>query len=68
MSLPRCARCRDFFWVCENHDDKAWDEDAGCQCGAGMPRPDCNSSDRDHPPKNLPGSREIWHIDKGWVN
>ena len=23
--------------VCENHPDRAWDRDVGCECGAGMP-------------------------------
>jgi hypothetical protein len=24
-------------WVCENHPDRAWLEELGCMCGAGMP-------------------------------
>lgn len=24
-------------WVCENHLDRAWDEELGCTCGAGDP-------------------------------
>ena len=63
--MSKCTRCQDFLWVCEEHDDRAWDEDVGCQCGAGMPCPDCNLS---WPPKSLPGSREIWTRDKGWIN
>jgi hypothetical protein len=23
-------------WVCENHPDRAWDKEMGCECGAGM--------------------------------
>jgi hypothetical protein len=24
-------------WVCENHPQRAWAKELGCQCGAGMP-------------------------------
>jgi len=24
-------------WVCENHADRAWSDELGCMCGAGMP-------------------------------
>lgn len=24
-------------WVCEIHPDKAWSDELGCMCGAGMP-------------------------------
>jgi hypothetical protein len=24
-------------WVCENHPDKPWDKELGCECGAGVP-------------------------------
>lgn len=30
--------------ICENHPDKAWDEEIGCERGAGMPCV-CNSMD-----------------------
>jgi hypothetical protein len=48
----KCARCRDIGWVCETHDDRPWDDEHACGCGAaGMPCSDCNPSDRDHPPR-----------------
>ncbi len=41
-----CIRCADRGWVCENHPDKPWkisqDRMESCDCGAGMPCPDCN--------------------------
>ena len=37
MINPYCRICLGMGWVCENHPDKVWDEDLGCQCGAGMP-------------------------------
>lgn len=37
-----CPICYGLGWVCENHPDKAWDKDLGCECGAGMPC-ECNS-------------------------
>lgn len=33
-------------WVCENHPEKAWDDELDCNCGAGMP---CYSNDSDPP-------------------
>jgi hypothetical protein len=41
LDTPRCARCHDEQWVCENHPDRSWDHAEGCG-GAGMPCPDCN--------------------------
>jgi hypothetical protein len=32
-----CPICFGIGWVCENHPDRAWDKELGCQCGAGMP-------------------------------
>ena len=33
-----CDVCLDTFLVCENHEDKVWNEEyGGCECGAGMP-------------------------------
>ena len=47
-----CARCRDTYWVCEAQDDRPWDGAHACGCGApGMPCPNCNPSDKDHPPR-----------------
>jgi hypothetical protein len=48
----KCASCHDTGWVCESHPAMPWDGPAACGCGAaGMPCPDCNPSDRDHPPR-----------------
>lgn len=46
--MPRnsCSRCQDGSWVCENHPDKAWPKE--CECGAGMPCPDCREDIPDH--------------------
>jgi hypothetical protein len=32
-----CPICSGIGWVCENHPDKAWHDEVGCTCGAGMP-------------------------------
>src|SRR5216684_6245431 len=32
-----CPVCFGIGWVCENHPDRAWHEELGCMCGAGMP-------------------------------
>jgi len=37
MINPECPICFGLGWVCENHPDRAWDRDVGCECGAGMP-------------------------------
>ena len=37
MINPDCPVCFGIGWVCENHSNRAWDEQKGCQCGAGMP-------------------------------
>jgi hypothetical protein len=37
MINPDCPVCFGLGWVCENHPQRAWSEDVGCQCGAGMP-------------------------------
>ena len=67
-----CPICNGTEWVCENHPDRSWgdgeNDDSQCECGAGMPCPTCNPADRDHPPRPLAGSREIWNIHKGWIN
>jgi hypothetical protein len=34
---PNCAYCKGLGWAGENHPHIAWsDDEAGCQCGAGM--------------------------------
>src|SRR6266436_6025841 len=40
----KCPVCFGIGWVCENHPDRAWDDELGCRCGAGMPCR-CNSAD-----------------------
>jgi hypothetical protein len=37
MIDPRCPICFGLGWVCENHPDRIWDHNLGCECGAGMP-------------------------------
>jgi hypothetical protein len=32
-----CPICLGIGWVCENHPDRAWDDELGCTCGAGEP-------------------------------
>jgi hypothetical protein len=60
----KCARCQDTYWVCETHDDRPWDGEYACDCGAaGMPCPNCNPSDRDHPPRLPAGFRRVESLD-----
>jgi hypothetical protein len=33
----KCPVCFGIGWVCENHPDRAWDDELGCTCGAGEP-------------------------------
>jgi hypothetical protein len=52
----KCTRCRDTYWVCEAHDDRPWDGDQACGCGApGMPCASCNVSNADNAPRLLAG-------------
>jgi hypothetical protein len=38
----RCRNCAGEQWVCENHQDRPWNEtEEGCECGAGAPCPVC---------------------------
>lgn len=37
MADPTCRVCGGLGWVCENHRGLPWDEETGCQCGAGEP-------------------------------
>jgi hypothetical protein len=49
---PEYSRCDSTGWVCENHSDRPWDGAKACGCGgAGMPRPSCNVSAPDNPPR-----------------
>ena len=53
--IMKCIRCLDTYWVCEAHEDRPWDGDKACGCGApGMPCPDCNKPDPGSLPR-LPG-------------
>lgn len=65
-----CSNCKGMGWVCENHNDRPWDESmaGGCECGAGEPCKVCNPCDRENPPRPIAGTVEIWHRDKGWVH
>jgi hypothetical protein len=40
----KCPICFGIGWVCENHPDRAWHDELGCQCGAGEPCK-CNGSE-----------------------
>jgi len=44
MTNPNCPICFGIGFVCENHPDRAWSAELGCQCGAGEPCA-CNRSD-----------------------
>jgi hypothetical protein len=47
-----CTRCRDTYWVCEDHDDRPWSGESACGCGgAGMPCPFCNVPDPGNRPR-----------------
>jgi hypothetical protein len=41
---PNRKICFGIGWVCENHPDRAWDEQLDCLCGAGGPCI-CNKTD-----------------------
>jgi hypothetical protein len=43
--MPQCHRCQDVGWVCENHAWRPWGKEKpfGCECGVGVPCPDCNA-------------------------
>ena len=43
-----CPLCLGVGWVCENHPNRVWDDDLGCQCGAGMPC-DCQGEEVEEP-------------------
>ena len=43
MINPNCPICFGIGFVCENHPDRAWSAELGCQCGAGDPCA-CNRS------------------------
>ena len=55
MTEKNCTICFGIGWVCENHPDKAWHDEVGCTCGAGMPC-ECNQEGYDG---DLPDVTEI---------
>jgi hypothetical protein len=47
-----CANCDDRGWVCENHQDRPWDDPRACTCGgAGAPCPACSVTDEGKVPR-----------------
>jgi len=61
-----CIVCKDTGWICENHPDTPCDGEHTCTCGgAGMPCPECNPSDLDHPPRPAAGTH-IEFNEKAW--
>jgi hypothetical protein len=44
MTDKNCPVCFGIGWFCENHHDRAWDDELGCTCGAGDPCPACNKA------------------------
>jgi hypothetical protein len=47
----KCTRCLDTGEVCKTHDDRPWDYEQPCGCGApAMPCPSCNLSTPPLPP------------------
>lgn len=68
--MVKCENCQDEGWVCENHTDRPWNganaHEGGCECGAGMPCEECNSSDYDNLPRPSPGTKTIWDYKNGW--
>ena len=39
--MSECGNCQGLKLVCENHRDKPWQADIGCDCGGGAPCPVC---------------------------
>ena len=57
-----CELCDGEGWLCENHNNMPWREEAekrGCQCGAGVPCRLCNPCDENNPPRMPPGTHGI---------
>ena len=66
MTEVACFRCFNTGWVCEAHDNRPWDGEYACDCGAaGMPCPNCNPSDKDHPPRLPRGFQRDESLDDG---
>jgi hypothetical protein len=58
MIDPKCPICFGLGWVCENHPDRAWDAEKGCQCGAGMPC-ECQSDLEEPDISQVIGKRDV---------
>jgi hypothetical protein len=56
-----CKTCHGERWVCENHTDQPWNKD-GCECGAGEPCQQCNSTEYGQEPDMPPGFTEIGYV------
>lgn len=53
-----CPVCFGIGWVCENHPNRAWHEELGCMCGAGMP---CECNRMAEPGIDEPDISEVIH-------
>jgi hypothetical protein len=49
VTNPNCPICHGIGWVCENHPDKPWDSELGCNRRAGMPC-ECNAVEEGEEP------------------
>jgi hypothetical protein len=56
-----CKTCHGERWVCENHTDQPWNK-GGCECGAGEPCQQCNSTEYGQEPDMPPGFTEIGYV------
>src|ERR1017187_9558975 len=53
-----CPICFGIGWVCEFHPNRAWHEELGCMCGAGMPC-ECNRVDQEEDVQLLVSVRRV---------
>jgi hypothetical protein len=51
-----CPICLGIGCVCENHPDRAWDDELGCTCGAGEP---CKCNMEGEPGIDLPDISQV---------
>lgn len=60
---PKCMNCNSSGWVCERHNDTAFE---ACECGgAGEPCQECNKG---NPPRFTADSTIIFTREEGWAN
>lgn len=52
----KCPICFGIGWVCENHPDKPWNKEIGCECGAGVP---CNCNGGGKPGVDEPDTSQV---------